>query len=195
MIKNSFDKGQEGWCSYDYHWSVVAGGRNIFILTAWSGSGGVNDSGYVWCDERQWSGDTPESPVSVLPFIMYTHWVGLEPLDLREAQVSVYLRGDNLQLNGAQCYFWVVSAGGRWHFTSHPLTITEGEWAAEPNRIVLRNDESLWHLSWSSDPANPPALDGLLASARSYGISLAGFGQEPRGKFSMDEFEIRLAGE
>jgi len=195
MIKNSFDRGPEGWCSYDYHWSVVAGGRNIFILTAWSGSGGVNDSGYIWCDERQWSGDTPESPVSVLPFIIYTNWVGLEPLDLREARVSVFLRGDELQLHGAQCYFWVVGPGGRWHFTSHPLTITEGEWAAEPNRITLRNDESLWHLSWPSDPANPPALDGLLANAQSYGISLAGFGQEPRGKFSMDELEIRLAGE
>jgi len=29
----------------------------------------------------------------------------------------------------------------------------------------------------------------------SYGISLVGFGQEPRGKFSMDEFAIRLQGE
>ncbi|MDP6353666.1 MAG: hypothetical protein QF473_01090 [Planctomycetota bacterium] len=194
MIKNSFEKGPEGWCSYDYHWSVVAKGVNIFILTSWSSSGGVSDSGFIWCDETRWSGDTPEDPVSILPFIMYTNWVGLDPLDLREAEVSVFLRGDDLFLGGAQCYFWVVSAGGRWHFTSKPLTISEGEWAPEPNTMTLHNDESLWHLSWSGDPANPPALNDLLADARSYGISLAGFGQEPRGRFSMDEFEIRLAG-
>jgi hypothetical protein len=195
MIKNSFDQGPEGWCSYDYHWSIVAKGRNIFILTTWEPTGGVHDSGYVWCDETRWSADTPESPVSVLPFITYTHWVGREPLDLREAQVSVYLRGDGLQLHGAQCYFWVVGPGGRWHFTSHPLTISEGAWAPEPHVFTLCNDESRWHRSWSADPAHPPALDALLAQAHSYGFSLVGFGQEPRGKFSMDEFEIRLAGE
>ena len=195
MIRNSFDKGPEGWCSYDYHWSIVAKGRNIFILTTWQPSGGVNDSGYVWCDEARWSADTPESPVSVLPFITYVHWVGLEPPDLREAQVSVYLRGDDLQLDGAQCYFWVVSGGGRWHFTSRPLTISEGRWADEPNVFVLKNDEALWHRSWSADPSNPPALSDLLSDAHSYGFSLVGFGQEPRGKFSMDELEIRLAGE
>ena len=195
MIKNHFDKGPEGWCSYDYHWSVVAGGHNIFILTTWASSGGVNDSGYIWCDETRWSGDTPESPVSVLPFIFYLNWAGLGPLDLREAQVSVHLRGDDLQLHGAQCYFWVVGPGGRWHFTSHPLAVTEGEWATEPNVLALRNDESLWHRSWQSDPSQPKPLDDLLANAVSYGISLAGFGQEPRGKFSMAEFEIRLAGE
>jgi len=195
MIRNSFDRGPEGWCSYDYHWSIVAKGRNIFILTTWESSGGVNNSGYVWCDETRWSADTPESPVSLLPFITYLNWTGLGPLDLREARVSVYLRGDNLQLHGARCYFWVVGPGGRWHLTSQPLAISDGRWADQPNRFTLRNDESLWHRSWSSDPAEPPALDGLLGGACSYGISLVGFGQEPRGKFCMDEFEIALAGE
>jgi len=195
MIRNTFDKGPEGWCSYDYHWSIVAKGRNIFILTTWEAAGGVNDSGYIWCDETRWSADTPESPVSLLPFITYTNWVGREPLDLRDARVSVYLRGDGLQLLGAQCYFWVVSSGGRCHLTSCPLTISDGAWAKEPNVFTLRNDESLWHRSWSADPANTPALDDLLANARSYGFSLVGFGQEPRGKFCMDEFEIRFAGE
>ncbi|MHB0939915.1 MAG: hypothetical protein ACYDCO_08150 [Armatimonadota bacterium] len=195
MIKNTFDKGPESWCSYDYHWSIVAKGRNIFILTTYEASGGVNDSGYIWCDETRWSADTPESPVSLLPFLTYVNWTGGEPLDLREAQVSVYLRGDGLQLHGAQCYFWVVGPGGRWHMTSQPLHISDGAWAKSPNVFTLRNDESLWHRSWSADPANPPALNDLLAHAVSYGFSLVGFGQEPRGKFSMDEFEIRFAGE
>jgi hypothetical protein len=167
---------------------------NIFILTSWSSSGGVDDSGFIWCDETRWSADTPEDPVSVLPFIMYRNWVGLDPVDLREAEVTVYLRGDDLKLNGAQCYFWVVGAGGRWHLNSKPLTVTEGGWASEPNTMTLHNDEPLWHMSWASDPANPPALDGLLSNAQSYGISFVGFGQEPRGRFSMAELEIRLAG-
>ena len=193
MIRNSFDQNTEGWCSYDYHWSIVAKGRNIFIMPAWERTGGVNNSGYIWCDEIQWSADTPESPVSVLPFLTYCHWTGREPLDLRGAEVSVYLRGDGLQLHGAPCYFWVHGAGGRWHFVSHPLTITEGEWAATPNVFTLPNDESRWHRSWSSDPSNPPALSDLLTQAHSYGFSFVGFGQEPRGKFCMDEFAIRLA--
>ena len=32
-VKNTFTKGPEGWCSYDYHASMVFAGRNIFILT------------------------------------------------------------------------------------------------------------------------------------------------------------------
>ena len=195
MIRNTFDKGPESWCSYDYHWSIVDRGTNIFILTTWQASGGVNDSGCIWCDETRWSADTPESPVSLLPFITYVNWTGGEPLDLREARVSVYLRGDGLQLHGARCYFWVVGPGGRWHLASQPLHISDGAWAKSPNVFTLHNDESLWHRSWSADPANPPALNDLLANAVSYGFSLVEFGQEPRGKFSMDEFEIRLAGE
>ena len=195
MIKNSFDQGPEGWCSYDYHWSIVARGHNIFILTTWEASGGVGGSGYVWCDETRWSADTPEEPVSLLPFITYTNWAGREPLDLREARASVYLRGDALQLFGSQCYFWVVGPGGRWHLTSHPLEISNGEWAGEPNVFVLRNDESLWHRSWSADPAHPPSLSDLLTCASSYGFALVGFGQEPRGRLAMDEFEIAMANE
>ena len=192
MIRNSFNQGPEGWCSYDYHWSIVAGGRNIFILTTWESSGGVRDSGYVWCDHTRWSADTPETPVSVLPFIMYVNWVGREPMDLGGARVSVYLRGDGLKLNGAKCFFWVVGTGGRWHLFSQPLRISEGAWDPEPNAITLSNDPSQWHRSWSTDPSNPPALDTILGRAASYGFSLVGFAQEPRGRFSMDEFEIRI---
>ena len=195
MIRNSFDEGPEGWCSYDYHWSIVAGGRNIFILSAWQSAGGVNDSGYIWADEKQWSADTPERPVSVLPLLTYANWMGREPLDLREAQVSVYLRGDDLQLFGCPCYFWVNRPGCRWHLTARPLTVSDGQWATEPNTFLLSNDEALWHQSWSGNLPTPQALNSVLADVHSYGFSFVGFGQEPRGRFSMDEFEIRLAGE
>ncbi len=95
MVKNAFNKGPQSWCSYDYHASVVSG-RNIFVLTPWEKDGGVNDSGYVWADHTRWSADTPEEPLSILPLIFYRRWVDADPIDLRGAEVSVYLRGDDL---------------------------------------------------------------------------------------------------
>ena len=195
-MKSSFDVGQEGWCSYDYHGCIRAD-RRLMVLTIWEPTGGSDGGGYIWTDEHGWSADTPESPVSVLSFMLYRNWVGASPLDLREARVSVHLRGDDLQLFGAECYFWVVGSGdrGRWHYNSAPLNISHGSWAGEPNNVfTLHNDESLWHRSWSKDPENPPSLDDLLGECHSYGFSFVEFGQVPKGRFAMDELEIRLAG-
>jgi len=111
MLRNNFVRGPEGWCSYDYHASVVAR-RNVFILATWEKEGGVDNSGYVWVDHARWSADTPEKPLSILPLIFYRGWVNADPIDLRGAEVSVYLRGDDLQLDGAQCFFWIHGAGG-----------------------------------------------------------------------------------
>ena len=191
MIRNSFDKGPEGWCSYDYHESIVDDGVNVFVLTVWARAGGVNDSGYVWTNHRRWSADVPERPESILAFIFYRYWVDADPADLRDAQVSVYLRGDSLQRHGAACYFWVYALGTRWHLTSQPLDIPERRWADAPNCFTLRNDESLWHQSWSANPANPTPLDRVLGQAESYGFSFVGFSREVSGRLAMDEFEIR----
>lgn len=193
-MKTTFDKGPEGWCSYDYHKSVLAR-KNIFILTTHERSGGVNDSGYVWADEHRWSADTPEVPLSILPLIYYRSWIGEGAVDLREADVSVYLRGDGLDVDGANCYFWVHSNGTRWHYASNPLEISDGVWAGHPLTFTLKNDESLWHMSWTGRSEGPASLDTLLSDGISYGFSFVGFGQEARGRLSMDELEIRLATE
>src|SRR3954470_6339058 len=113
MIKNSFIKGPESWCAYDYHASMVADGQNIFILATWAKTGGVNNGNYIWVDHRRWSADTPEKPLSILPLLTYRNWIDSDPVDLRECEVAVYLRGDNLRLDGAKCYFWVNSPGTR----------------------------------------------------------------------------------
>ena len=191
MVKNSFAKGPESWCSYDYHASMVAGGTNIFILATWERRGGIDGSGYVWTDHRRWSADTPEKPLSILPFLFYRSWANAEPIDLRQAEVSVYLRGDGLQRDGAQCFFWVHGSGTRWHCTGQPLAIADDRWSAEPCRVALRNDEALWHRSWSADPENPTPLDQALGRAQSYGFSFVGFSSEVSGRLCMDEFEIR----
>ena len=91
---------------------MIAGGQNIFILTTWEKDGGVGNSGYVWSDHTRWSADTPEIPLSILPLLFYRSWLNEDPIDLRNAEVSVYLRGDNLRLDGAECFFWVHGSGG-----------------------------------------------------------------------------------
>ena len=192
MIRNSFEKGTEGWHSYDYHASIINGGPGIFILTTRAAQGGVNNSGYIWTTELRWSTDVPERPISILPLMIYRHWTGEGPIDLREAEVSVYLRGDGLELYGAQCFFWVHKGGSRWHCTSEPIPISDGCWASAPSRVVLRNNESLWHRSWAHRPAS---LDSALGNVISYGFSFVGFAREVHGKLSMDEFQIKLRGE
>ena len=74
MVQNSFAKGPEGWCSYDYHASMVAGGQNIFVLATWVAAGGVDDGAYIWADQSRWSADTPEKPLSILPLLFYPSW-------------------------------------------------------------------------------------------------------------------------
>jgi hypothetical protein len=190
VIKNGFLKGPEGWCSYDYHTSVISKSE-IFVLTTRAREGGVDNSPYIHTDHFRWSADTPENPISILALIFYFGWVNMDPMDLRGAEVSVYLRGDDLKLSGAKCYFWVNSPGVRWHLMSRPLTVTEGHWAKEPNRFTLVNDEALWHNTWSSIPPRFQSLDSMLRRAHSYGFSFIGYTGEVTGKLSMDEFELR----
>ncbi|RIK34527.1 MAG: hypothetical protein DCC55_32935 [Chloroflexi bacterium] len=190
MVKNSFDRGPEGWCTYDYHASVIAG-NEMYFMTTWQRNGGVNDSGYIFTDHYRWSADTPENPVSILALLHYHPWVGGDPIDLRDTEVSCYLRGDGLNLNTAKCYFWVNILGNRWHLHSQPIPISDGRWADAPTVLRLTVDESKWYRSWSHDPDRPARLADVLARAASYGFSFVGFGSEVTGRLSLDEFEIR----
>ena len=196
MIANGFEKGPEGWHSYDYHAEIVTG-AGIFVLTTWQKEGGVNNSGYIWADQSRWSTDVPERPISILPLIFYRGWIGEDPLDLRQARASVYLKGDDLRLYGAKCYFWVHAPGTRWHYEGCPIEISSGRWAPEPTNFTLKNDESLWHRSYCSEehwhrnyPPGGPSLEAVLADTWSYGFSFIGFAREVQGRLSMDEFEI-----
>ena len=195
MVNNEFGRGPESWCSYDYHASIVAGGCNIFILATWDSTGGPDSSGCIWTDHTRWSADTPERPLSILPLLFYRNWIDADPMDLRDAEVSVYLRGDGLRLDGAQCFFWVHGSGGRWHYTSRPLAISDAAWARAPLHVRLENDEQLWHHSWPRDPRLSAPLDRILGQAHSYGFSFVGFSSEVSGRLCMGTFRITLAGE
>ena len=137
--RNSFDIGPESWCSYDYHASVIAR-ENIFILATHEAKGGINDSGYIWVDEKRWSTDTPEDPISILPLIFYRTWINKSYVNLENAEVSVYLRGDNLQLDGAECYFWILYNDTRWHCKEIPLKIGEDKWLDKPQSFLISSD-------------------------------------------------------
>ena len=189
MIENSFERGPEGWCSYDYHASIVAG-QNIFILATWEEEGGVDNGGYVWADQTRWSCDAPEKPLSILPLLAYRNWTDEDPVDLRGTELAVHLRGDELDLDGAECYFWIHVGGTRWHCKGHPIEISDGRWADEPARFKLVEDKALWYMSWTKYPDNPASLGEAMAATHSYGFSFVGFTGEVTGRLALGGFEI-----
>ena len=190
MVANSFDKGPEGWGSYDYH-TTVSAGEEIFVLTTWHPSGGPDDSGHIFSDHHRWSTDTPEKPISILALIHYRSWVGADPVDLRDAEISFYLRGDNLNINTANCYFWAHTAGNRWHCHGQPIPIPENRWNHAPTVVKTMADEAQWYRSWQNPDHEPASLKKVLSGVHSYGFSFVGFGSEVSGKLSLARFEIR----
>ena len=190
-INNNFDLGPDAWCSYDYHASVISGTNN-FALATHERKGGVNDSGFIWVDQTRWSADTPENPISILPLIFYRSWINEGCINLEDAQISVYLRGDNLQLDGAQCYFWVLYNDTRWHYTDIPLVLSQNKWADKPHLFSIKKEESKWNNSWTNLPNGPEPLSSVIKNCESYGFSLVGFKQEVTGRIGMDEFNINF---
>ncbi len=176
------------WSSYNY----LGEGRHEYCPCHYSEEGGVNNAAYVTVDDSLWTIDTPESPHSILALIIPSLLdITLPPLDLRDARISFYLRGDELQLHGASCYFWVVTflpATTRWHYTRYPLQIPEGQWS-ELQELTLNPQEELWHCSFSfADPRIP--LDETLEICTSFGFSFVGFSEKVTGKLSLSEFTI-----
>ncbi len=192
---HGFDLDEEAFRVYDYEKHRDGGLFNV-VRPVWEYTGGVDDGGFIWADERHWTIDTPETPHSILALFTYRKWRGLGPLDLRDAEISLHARGDGLDLKGAQVFFWVVSEVPerhcRWHFTAHPIAVTDGAWGPVQT-FVLRNDQSLWHHSWTSNTCSNPALGGVLAEAESFGLSFIGFSEKVTGRFAIDELRIRGA--
>lgn len=177
-----------GWYAYDYQAGLdVEPAVNVFRPAVPSGD-------ERWVNYRQWSIDTPETPDSVLALVRYDQWdtsggvvatVGSSGPDLRGRCVTFELRGDHLDLHGGWVTFWVMSTfeGQRWHTRLPAVT---DEWG----RVTVDIDRADWHNSWRYHPADPPALDAVLAQANSFGVGFVGFDQEPGGMLGMRGFEI-----
>ena len=189
----SFDLDDECWRVYDYEAHARVTPVHA-VKPGWEYSGGVDDSGYIWADDRLWTIDTPEKPHSILALFYYRQWRGAGSLDLRDAEVSVHLRGDGLDLKGGQCFFWALAANptkrARWHLTSRPLDVHDGHWGA-PQSFTLTNDEALWHRSFIASDATNVTLDDVLGECCSYGFSFVGFAEKVTGRFALDELCIR----
>lgn len=193
VIRNEFTTGSGAWHSYDYRASDKAR-RNIFILATWEQRSGVNDSGYICCDESHWRIDTPEQPHSILPLLKYPSWVGEASSDLRGAEVSVRLRRDGARLYGAKCFFWILAAKPqtRWHYTKYLLAATDDVWADQPLKFVLEDIPSRLHRSWSANSTHPTPLENTPINCISTGLSFMGFSREVTDTLSMDDFEIKF---
>lgn len=194
-LKNSFDHDYEMWHAYDYAACAAAGGRDLYRPAHWEQRGGVNDSGYIWADEAQWSIDTPEQPPSILALMTWRQWMLRGPLDLRQATISVFLRGDELDLKGGRCSFWVLSRGlsARYHLTGQPVTVARDKWGDEPCLLNLKHDEAQWHRSWTVPGQRIPTMGEVLGEVDSYGFAFVGFSEQVIGRLCMDEFEIKLS--
>lgn len=232
---HNFDSNPNDWHSYDYS-GVEGGGYNHFLLLNWADMGGVDPktgqtdkskNGYATAHHSFWRIDTPETPDSILALINYHLWdskqtekLGVKPLkDWRNAQVSFYLRGDDLNLKGAKVYFWLMGGtrcGGesRYHLTGFPLKVENGTWGKKQT-LRLTPDESLWHKSY---PLTKPEtmkvlnvnkesdlpeyhykkcdgnIEDTLRYTGSYGFSFVGFppNDEVTGSLSLDEFKVEV---
>jgi len=175
------------WKSYEY----FEGGHNYRDIR-YQDDGGPDGSPCVWADDSLWTIDTPENPRSILFLLQYRFWNNEPPLDLRGAELQFRLRGDNLALHGAQCYFWAVTyapSATRWHCTGKPIPISHGRWE-EPVVLRLEDDPAQWHCSFASDPACQQDLEQTLATCFSYGFSWVGFSRKVTGRVGLSDFRL-----
>lgn len=176
------------WHSYAY----FGPNSHEYRSCHYSEDGGLNNEAHVTADDLLWTIDTPECPQSILALIMPSMLeLKIPPLDLRRTTISFSLRGDNLQLHGATCYFWVVTflpTSTRWHYVSQPLVIPEGEWS-KLQILTLTPEENLWHCSFSLREPRV-SLNDTLGFCASFGLSFVGFSEKVTGKLSLSEFTI-----
>ncbi len=176
------------WKSYEY----IGPGDDIAHTVHYENDGGPGNRPYIWADDSMWSIDFPENPNSILSLFFFRNWVCDAPINLRDASIEFHLRGDRLDLKGAQCFFWISSyipTTTRWHYVKRSLSFSDGHWG-DLIKINLTNDENLWHRSFSVDPQQAGTLDQTLSACISYGFSFIGFSEKVTGKLSLGSFSI-----
>jgi hypothetical protein len=192
IIAEHFDSWNERWATYQ----DAYGYGNVFFPMTHQSRGGVNNGGFVWTGPSRRAVDAPEQPDSILVAMNYWRWLfsdewrartgASDVVDLRNATLSVALRGRGLTLGRTRITFWVLTNGARWHLRT-PLSIGENRWVT--NRVFLPVHPSAWELSWSRE-GRDSTFD--LSTVESYGFALRGFRRDAKinGSFDMDEFTL-----
>ena len=175
------------WNSYEYFDQ-----SDRFHSACYHTHGGPQNGPFIKVDDSMWSVDTPENPHSILALMYYCSWNNQPPTDLRDATVEFCLRGDHLDLKGAQCFFWIhcySPHSTRWHYTTAHLDISHDSWG-DLQAITLPNDPAQWQRSYSSNTDSPASLNLTLRACSSFGFSFIGFSDKVTGRLSLASFSI-----
>ena len=148
----------------------------------------MDGGGYGWTDTSRLKLDVPDDN-SVLAFMTILVWHGYDYIDLRDAYLQVWLRGQQFDLKDATMYMHVVTDIGRWHYTGEPMMIGD-DWTW--NGFWIKGDETLWTNTWRRN--------GQLGGLDRSGVTMFGFGFRghdpedlPTGIIEIDELEINGA--
>jgi hypothetical protein len=202
IIESNFTTWNNHWMSYMDSY----GYGNVFYPFSHKKISANNNENYIWVDDSRWTIDYPEQPNSILVGLIYFRWMfpkewknntGLgDFFDLRDVEISVSLRGKNLDLGGAVVTVWILCNGKRYHFQDKFLDINNYFWTE--NKIKFNNNQDSWHMSWSRDRKslykNLEHMENqyiCLDKVESIGFAFRGFeSKKVKGIFQMKEFSI-----
>jgi hypothetical protein len=213
----TFDDGTDGWDSL-----TTATSRNV----QWSQTGG-RSGGYIFSDGPWWL-DTNHGPPggpADLNIVAWTWSWRLIPnahdhlIDFRNSRVSMWIRGEDVDLKGSHLVFWIQSRlrnsakSANYAYTSKPLdaALNGGEWTQLS--FDLPNNESDWTClgttaakedTYTCTGLNEALGDvttdfGLILYPLNFRPSLAPedaafpdrWQGSPRGRISLDDFELQ----
>ena len=156
VYRESFDSGPGKWLTGKNRTDPPGWHRNILgfwgegVPLKWSAKGG-HSGGFAYTEPPWYFDDNHgEFYWLYLIFVAYSNDAGLAGADLRDAEVSFYLRGRDPDLKGSRLFFWIQGPGHEgdsnrnWALTSIPWDriLLDGGW--QEVRFKLPDDESRW---------------------------------------------------
>ena len=218
VYRESFDSGPGKWLTGKNRTSPPGWHRNILgfwgegVPLKWSAKGG-HSGGFAYTEPPWYFDDNHgEFYWLYLIFVAYSNDAGLAGADLRDAEVSFYLRGRDPDLKGSRLFFWIQGPGHEgdsnrnWALTSIPWDriLLDGGW--QEVRFKLPNDESRWSFMGHTNgglarrirvtqsmASGKGTLDPILARTHvDWGMLLCGIdpNDPPQGKIDLDEFVL-----
>ena len=221
--KETFTDGPGAWttgkAAPDGTWHRnIFGERGTAAPLGWRRTGGRRGP-FAYC-EPPWYFDDNHGEFLWLYlafFVNRSELIGLAGRDLRDAQITLSLRGRQFDPKGTELFFWIQGRPpeGRgypsqglfnWALTSQPVTsaLTDGQWHEQT--VTLANDGSRWtfmgHLRGGLArrievvqelTAGAGALDSILGGTHvNFGFLLCGVdpNDAPAGRIELDEITI-----